>query len=86
LDGVGKGKGINGFLFFLIMLLMGLVWGALYGLALGVAGLENISFAAAMISKIATVFIAVYLGSSLAMGWTAKKVRAHMEAQGASAG
>jgi len=85
-EGVGKGKGINGFLFFLIMLLMGLVWGALYGLVLGVAGLENISFAAAMISKIATVIIAVYLGSFLAMGWTAKKVRAHMEAQGASAG
>lgn len=86
LDGLGKGKGIHGFLYFLIMLFMGIVVGILYGLALGVAGFENIPFAAAMISKVVCVFIAVYLGSYMAMGWTAKKIRAHMEAQAASAG
>jgi hypothetical protein len=86
LDGLGKGKGIHGFLYFLIMLFMGIVLGILYGLAFNVAGVENISFAAGMISKVVCVFISVYLGSYLAMGWTAKKIRAHMEAQAASAG
>ena len=85
LEGIGKGKGIHGFLYFLIMLFMGIVLGVLYGVAFDIAGVENISFAAAMISKIACVFIAIYLGSSMAMGWTAKKIRAHMQAQGASA-
>jgi hypothetical protein len=80
LEGIGKGKGIHGFLYFLIMLFMGIVLGVLYGLALGIAGVENISFAVAMISKIACVFIAVYLGSSMAMGWTAKKIRTHLQA------
>jgi hypothetical protein len=86
LDGLGKGKGIHGFLYFLIMLFMGIGGGILYGRALSVAGFENIPFAAAMISKVVCVFIAVYLGSYMAMGWTAKKIRAHMEAQAASAG
>jgi len=86
LDGLGKGKGIHGFLYFLIMLFMGIVLGVLYGLALGAAGFENITFTAAMISKVVCVFISVYLGSYMAMGWTAKKIRAHMEAQATSAG
>jgi hypothetical protein len=68
------------------MLFMGLMVGILYGLTLGVAGLENISFAGAMISKVLCVFIAVFLGSYLAIGWTSKKIRAHMEAERAAAG
>ncbi|MGD0275025.1 MAG: hypothetical protein ABSB79_03045 [Syntrophales bacterium] len=86
LKGLGKGKGIHGFFYFLIMLFMGLVAGIVYGLALGVAGLENISFVGAMISKVLCVFIAVYLGSYLAVGWTSKKIRAHMGAQGTAGG
>ena len=86
LDGLGKGKGIHGFLYFLIMLFMGIVVGILYGLALGVAGYKDIPFEAAMISKVVCVFIAVYLGSYMAMGWTAKKIRSHMEAQRAATG
>ncbi|MGO9146293.1 MAG: hypothetical protein ACLQDF_07980 [Desulfomonilia bacterium] len=86
LDGLRKGKGIHGFLYFLIMLFMGIVVGILYGLAFNVAGVENIPFATAMISKVVCVFIAVYLGSYMAMGWTAKKIRAHMAAQAGSAG
>jgi hypothetical protein len=85
-EGIGKGKGIHGFLYFLSMLFMGLMVGILYGLTLGVAGLENISFAGAMISKVLCVFIAVFLGSYLAIGWTSKKIRAHMEAERAAAG
>jgi hypothetical protein len=86
LEGLRKGKGIHGFFYFLIMLLMGIVLGVIYVAAFGAAGFENISFAAAMISKVVCVFISVYLGSYMAMGWTAKKIRAHMEAQAASAG
>jgi hypothetical protein len=85
-EGLRKGKGIHGFFYFLIMLLMGIVFGVIYGAAFGVAGVENISFAAAMISKVLCVFISVYLGAYLAMGWTAKKIRAHMEQQAAAAG
>jgi hypothetical protein len=85
LESAGKGKGIHGFLFFLIMLLMGAVLGVLYGLAFGLAGMENISFASAMVSKVLCVFIGVYLGAYMAMGWTLKKVRAHIQAQGAGA-
>ena len=85
-EGIGKRKGIHGFLYFLIMLTMGIVVGILYGLAFGVAGFENIPFAAAMISKVVCVFIAAYLGSHMAMGWTARKIKAHMETQATSAG
>jgi len=85
LDGTGKGKGVHGFLFFLIMLLMGIGFGALYGIVFGATGVENIPFVAAMVSKTFCVLIAVYLGSSMAMGWTAKKVRAHMEVQAGAA-
>ncbi len=86
LEGLRKGKGIHGFFYFLIMLLMGIVLGVIYVAAFGAVGVENISFAAAMISKVVCVLIAVYLGSYMAMGWTAKKIRAHMDAQAASAG
>jgi hypothetical protein len=85
-EGLRKGKGIHGFFYFLIMLFMGIFFGLIYETALGAAGVKNISFEAAMISKVLCVFISVYLGSYLAMGWTAKKIRAHMEAQAASTG
>ncbi|MGO9212346.1 MAG: hypothetical protein ACLP9S_00450 [Syntrophales bacterium] len=85
-DGLPKGRGIHGFLYFLIMLLMGIVLGIIYGVAFYAAGVENISFTAAMISKILCVFVSVYLGSYLAMGWTAKKIRTHMEQQTTAAG
>jgi len=81
LEGLGKGKGIHGFLYFLGMLLMGLIVGIVYGLVLRIAAFENISFASAMLSKVLCVFIAVFLGSYLAKGWTLKKIRAHMQAQ-----
>jgi len=80
LEGRYKGKAINGFLYFLIMLSMGLGAGVLYWLVLGIAGVENISFTAAMISKLACVFVAVCLGSWMAMGWTVKKINLHSPA------
>jgi membrane-anchored protein YejM (alkaline phosphatase superfamily) len=80
LEGV-KGKARHGFLMFLFMLLLGLVLGILYGAILQVAGMANIPFAAAMVSKFACVVIAVYLGSKLALGWTSKKVLEHIAAQ-----
>jgi len=83
LEGV-KGKARHGFLMFLFMLLLGLVLGILYGAVLQGAGMANIPFAAAMVSKFACVVIAVYLGSKLALGWTSKKVLEHIAAQAGS--
>jgi hypothetical protein len=83
-DGLRKGKGIHGFLFFLVMLVMGIVVGLLYGVLLGAAGMQAVPFEVALFSKLCTVALAVYLGSRMALGWTAKKVRAHMEAQGSA--
>jgi hypothetical protein len=82
-DGLSKGKGIHGFFFFLNMLAMGFMAGILYVVVMNAAGMQNIPFEAAMLSKLCTVFLAVYLGSRMAQGWTAKKVRAHIEAQAA---
>jgi len=80
LEGLRKGKGIHGFLFFLIMLAMGIVAGFLYALMMGVAGMKVMPFTVAVLSKFCMVIIAVYLGSRMALGWTAKKVRAHIAA------
>ncbi|MGC9324844.1 MAG: hypothetical protein ACP5G0_08885 [Desulfomonilia bacterium] len=80
----GKGKGINGFLYFLIMIFMGFVLGAIYGLLFNCTGYEHISFEVAILSKVLCVFFAVYLGSRLGMGWTAKKVKAHLASLGLS--
>jgi len=72
-----RGKGMHGFLFFLLMLIMGLIFGVGYGSALHARQIENISFTAAMLSKVACVIIAVYLGSIMALHWSIKKMKAH---------
>lgn len=69
-----KDKPINGFLIFLIMLIIGLCFGICYSFFFKLSGIDNISIVAAMISKIMCVIIAVYAGSRMALGWTIKKI------------
>jgi hypothetical protein len=70
----GNARGIHGFLYFIIMLLMGLGIGVGYISSIHSIGVTYMSFAHAMLSKFAIVFVAVSLGSRLAMGWTGKRV------------
>ena len=70
----GNARGINGFLYFIIMLLVGLGIGLLHILSLHTIGVAYLSFAQAMLAKFAIVFVAVSLGAGLAMGWTGKRV------------
>ena len=70
----GNARGINGFLYFIIMMLMGLGIGILHIFSLHAMGVAYMSFAQAMLAKFAIVFVAVSLGAGLAMGWTGKRV------------
>ena len=70
----GNARGINGFLYFIIMLLVGLGIGLLHIFSLHAMGVAYMSFAQAMLAKFAIVFVAVSLGAGLAMGWTGKRV------------
>lgn len=70
----GNARGIHGFLYFIIMLLMGLGIGIGHIFSLHAMGAAYMSFAHAMLAKFAIVFVAVSLGARLAMGWTGKRL------------
>jgi hypothetical protein len=69
----GKARGINGFLFFILILLMGLALGILFALIPPMTGVQAISFGSAMILKFLVVFLSVYAAVWLGVGWTGKK-------------
>jgi hypothetical protein len=69
----GKAKGINGFLYFVLMLLMGAALGILFGGITKVLGVEKVPFLVALAGKFLTVLLSVYLGCRLAVGWTGKR-------------
>jgi hypothetical protein len=69
----GKARGINGFLFFGLILLMGLALGVLFALIPPVTGLAVVSFGTAMILKFLVVFLSVYVACRLGVGWMGKK-------------
>ena len=69
----GKARGINGFLYFLLMLLMGAALGIVFGGITAVLGIEKASFPMALAGKFLTVLLSVYLGCRLAVGWTGKR-------------
>ena len=69
----GKARGINGFLFFLLILLMGVGVGIVFALIPPVTGLQIVSFATSMVLKFLMVFLSVYVACQLGVGWTGKK-------------
>jgi hypothetical protein len=69
----GRARGIHGFFYFLIMLGMGIALGVIFALISQTLGFEIVSFPAAMAWKFVIVFISLYLGARLAMGWTGKR-------------
>jgi hypothetical protein len=69
----GRAKGINGFLYFILMLLMGAGLGILFGGITAMLGVEKASFPVALAGKFLTVFVSVYMGCRLAVGWTGKR-------------
>jgi hypothetical protein len=68
----GKARGINGFLFFILILLMGVGLGILFSLVPAV-GVTTVSFGAAMVLKFLVVFLSVYVACWLGVGWMGKK-------------
>src|SRR5271157_929322 len=56
----GKARGINGFLYFILILLMGVGLGILFALVSGIAGIETVPFTLAMVLKFFVVFLSVY--------------------------
>lgn len=69
----GKARGINGFLYFILMLLMGAGLGIVFWGGAVVLGVERASFPAALTGKFLTVLLSVYLGCRLAVGWTGRR-------------
>ena len=69
----GKARGINGFLFFVLILLMGVALGILFALIPPVTGVAVVSFGTAMVLKFLVVFLSVYVACRLGVGWMGKK-------------
>ncbi len=69
----GKARGINGFLFFILILLMGLGLGIVFALIPPVTGVATVSFGFAMVLKFLVVFLSVYAAARWGVGWMGKK-------------
>ena len=69
----GKARGINGFLFFILILLMGVGLGIVFALIPPVAGVAAVSFGTAMVLKFLVVLLSVYAACRLGVGWMGKK-------------
>jgi hypothetical protein len=69
----GAARGINGFLFFILILLMGVALGAVFALIPPVTGVATVSFGSAMVLKFLVVFLSVYAAARLGVGWMGKK-------------
>ena len=69
----GRARGINGFLFFILIVLMGLGLGILFALIPPVTGVMIVSFGFAMVLKFLVVFLSVYAAARWGVGWMGKK-------------
>ena len=69
----GKAGGINGFLFFVLILLMGVGLGVAFAVVPPIVGIATISFGIAMMLKFLVVFLSVYVACRLGVGWMGKK-------------
>lgn len=69
----GGARGINGFLFFALILLMGVGLGILVAIVPPITGIATVSFGVAMVLKFLVVFLSVYAACWLGVGWMGKK-------------
>ena len=69
----GKAHGINGFLFFVLILLMGVALGIVFALIPPVTGIQTVSIGLSMVLKFLVVFVSVYAACRLGVGWMGKK-------------
>jgi hypothetical protein len=69
----GKARGINGFLFFSLILLMGVGLGVVFALVPPIAGVQTVSFGLAMVLKFLVVLLSVYVACRLGVSWMGKK-------------
>ncbi len=69
----GKARGINGLLFFILILLMGVALGIVFALIPAVTGVSVVSFGTAMVLKLLVVLLSVYAACKLGVGWMGKK-------------
>jgi len=69
----GHARGINGFLYFLLILLMGVILGAVTAVAASAIGLVILSMTTALILKALVVVLSVYAACRLGVGWMGKK-------------
>jgi predicted histidine transporter YuiF (NhaC family) len=69
----GKARGINGFLFFIFILLIGVGLGAAFAVIPPIMGVAAVSFGVAMALKFLVVFLSVFVACRLGVGWMGKK-------------
>lgn len=69
----GKGNGINGFLYFLIILLMGVALGAILAVGAHALTIVIMPLAIALALKALVVLFSVYMACKLGVGWMGKK-------------
>jgi hypothetical protein len=70
---VGKARGINGLLYFVLLLLMGAGLGVAVAVAAKILGITILSFPASMVLKALVVVLSVYVACKLGVGWMGKK-------------
>ena len=75
----GKGLKMHGFLLFLLILLMGICTGIVYGVVLHGLGHEHIPLSGAFVSKATCVLLAVVIGAYLGKEWVKAKVIERMQ-------
>lgn len=76
----GKGRGISGWLYFILMLLMGVALGAVVAIAARGAGIALLPFPVAMLLKFVVVVLSVAVACRLGVGWTGKRFNAAVAA------
>jgi len=69
----GKARGINGFLYFGLLLLMGVGVGVVVAGLAQVSGIQLLTFTVSMALKFLVVFLAVCVACWLGVGWAGKK-------------
>jgi len=69
----GKGNGINGFLYFAIILVMGVVFGAVIAFGAQALGIVIVPIAIALTLKALVVLLSVYAACKLGVAWMGKK-------------
>jgi hypothetical protein len=69
----GRARGINGFLYFILILVMGMALGLAVAVVAQALGIVILSFAASLVLKALVVLLSVYVACRLGVGWMGKK-------------